>query len=216
MTDDGWHARWSEGRIGFHLEHVNPDLVRWLPRLVSGPARVLVPLCGKSVDLAYLADQGHEVVGVELVEEPVVAFFEERGLDAAPEQEGGHAVYRAAGIELHVADMLAVRAADLGEVTAIYDRAALIALPKETRKAYAKRMVELLPPGGRMLLVTLAYDQARMDGPPYSVSDDEVRALYGDAGQLEQLAHDPSTNAPPRAQELGLVMSSSTWLLTRR
>lgn len=215
MTDDGWHARWREGRIGFHLEHVNPDLVRWLPRLAPGPARVLVPLCGKSVDLAYLAEQGHEVVGVELVEEPVVAFFEERGLEAAPEQVTDHPVYRAAGIDLHVADMLAVKPADLGDITAIYDRAALIALPKTTRTAYAERMVELLSPGGRMLLVTLAYDQARMDGPPYSVPDDEVRALYGDAGDLEQLAHDPSTNAPPRAQELGLVMSSSTWLLTR-
>lgn len=216
-THEEWHERWREGRIGFHLPEVNPDLVRWLPRLAPSSTRVLVPLCGKSKDLRYLAELGHEVVGVELVEQAAREFFQENEIPFTRDGDspGEQALYRGGGVELHVADMLALGPDSLGLVGAIYDRAALIALPAETRRPYAERLLELLPSGCRMLLFTLAYDQARLEGPPYSVSDDEVRSLYGDAGVLERLEHEPSTSAPPRFAELGLVVSASTWLFTR-
>lgn len=215
-TVNEWHERWEEGRIGFHLAHVNPDLERWLPRLASTPTRVLVPLCGKSVDLRFLAQRGHEVIGVELVEQAARDFFRESGDTAAHDVELGHPVYRASGVELHVADMLRVSAEALGLVGAIYDRAALIALPPELRPAYAARLVELLPPGCRMLLITLEYDPARMDGPPFSVSDEEVHALYGGHGDLERLEQRRAEDVPPRAQEQGLEMTTTVWLFTRR
>lgn len=215
-TVDEWHQRWRDGRIGFHLPHVNPDLERWLPRLASAPTRVLVPLCGKTVDMTYLARQGHEVIGVELVEQAAVEYFREAGLTASSDAELGHPVYRGGGVELHVADMLRVSAEALGLIGAIYDRAALIALPSDVRPAYAERLVALLPPGCRMLLVTLAYDQARLDGPPFSVTDEEVQTLYGNAGELERLDHRATQDVPPRAAELGLEMSTSVWLFTRR
>lgn len=215
-TVDEWHQRWREGRIGFHLPHVNPDLERWLPRLAPSPTRVLVPLCGKSLDLGFLAQQGHEVVGVELVEKAVREYFQEAGVPPSSDEEPGHPVYRAEGVELHVADMLRVPAEALGLIGAIYDRAALIALPPETRPAYAERLMSLLPPGCRMLLITLAYDQASMDGPPFSVSDDEVRTLFGGHGELEQLDQRRAQDIPPRAQEIGLEITTTVWLLTRR
>lgn len=214
-TDDEWHERWREGRIGFHLSHVNPTLVRFLPRLAPSPTRVLVPLCGKSLDLRYLAEQGHDVVGVELVEQAARDFFDENGIAATRDHDDGGVVYRGDGVEIHVADMLQVSAETLGLVGAIYDRAALVALSEEERSAYAQRLLQLLPSGCRMLLSTLAYDQTRVDGPPYSVSGDEVTALYGHAGVLERVEHDPSTEGPPRFKELGLALSESTWLLTR-
>lgn len=216
VTDDEWRARWREGRIGFHLPHVNADLERWLPRLAPSPTRVLVPLSGKSVDLKYLADLGHEVVGVELVEEAARQFFVEAAIEPTRDEELGYPVYRGGGVELHVADMLTVPAEALGLVGAIYDRAALIALPPETRKAYARRLAELLPSGCRMLLITLAYDDTQLDGPPFSVGDDEVQALYGAVGTLERLDQRRADDIPARAQELGLVFTTTVWLFTRR
>lgn len=216
VTDDEWRTRWREGRIGFHLPHVNPDLERWLPRLASSPTRVLVPLAGKSVDLKFLADLGHEVVGVELVEEAVRQLFAEAALPPTRDEEAGYPIYRGDGVEMHVADMLEVPAEALGLVGAIYDRAALIALPPEARKVYARRLVELLPSGCRMLLITLAYDDTQMEGPPFSVSDDEVRALYGAAGTLEVLDQRVAEDIPARARELGLTFTTTVWLFTRR
>lgn len=214
-TDEDWRARWREGRIGFHLPHVNPDLERWLPRLASAPTRVLVPLCGKSVDMPFLAAQGHEVVGVELVEQAAQDLFREAELTTSRDEELGYPVYRGGGIEVHVTDMLRVPADALGLVGAIYDRAALIALPPDVRAPYARRLVELLPPGCRMLLTTLAYDQARMDGPPFSVSDEEVHALYGEAGTLERLESRRAEDVPPRAREAGVELTTTVWLFTR-
>lgn len=215
-TGTEWHERWREGRIGFHLPHVNPDLQRWLPRLAEAPTRVLVPLAGKSVDLRFLAQQGHEVVGVELVEKAVQDFFREADVVPAHDKALGHPVYRAAGVELHVADMLTVSDGALGLVGAVYDRAALIALSPEVRGPYAARLLELLPPGCRMLLITLAYDQERLEGPPFSVSDEEVQLLYGGAGELERLDQRQAADVPERARELGLTMTTTVWLFTRR
>ncbi len=216
VSDDEWRTRWSEGRIGFHQSEANPDLARWLPRLAPSATRVLVPLCGKSLDLKYLAEHGHEVVGVELVQQAAQAFFDENRIPFTRDDEADHVVYRAGDIELHVDDILRVPSPSLGLLGAVYDRAALIALPPETRPAYAERMKALLPAGCRMLLITLAYDQALVDGPPYSVSDDEVRSLYGDAGALELLEQRAAHDVPARFAEQGAGVSTSVWLLTRR
>jgi thiopurine S-methyltransferase len=209
-----WADRWQEGRIGFHLSEPNPSLLRYLARLVDGPARVYVPLCGKSVDLIYLADHGHQVVGVEFVQQAVEEFFAEQGLEPTREH-AAHLVYRAGPLELHVADALTVSEASLGRIDALYDRAALIALAPEQREAYAEAALALVPSGGRMLLVTLSYDQGRMEGPPFSVPEEEVRRLYGAGFSLEVL-EESREEAPPRFAELGLEVLSTTWLLSRR
>lgn len=210
-----WNDRWQEGRIGFHLSHPNPTLERYLERLTDGPARIYVPLCGKSLDLPYLASRGHTVVGVEFVEKAVQDLFADQGLPAEREERAGHPLYRAERLELHVADALTVTGEVLGPIDAVYDRAALIALAAEQRPRYAERVLSLLPPGRRMLLITLAYDDDRMAGPPFSVSDAEVARLYGSACALEVLEQGPA-DAPPRFAEEGLEVLETAWLLTKR
>lgn len=213
-TNDDWHQRWREGRIGFHLPHVNPDLLRFAGDLPPPPARVLVPLCGKSVDMTFLAERGHHVIGIELVEEAARAYFAERGEEPAADASGPHLVLRAGRVEIHVADVLAMPLRALGAVDAVWDRAALIALPPEARRPYAARMSEVLGVGGRMLLATLAYDQDLMDGPPYSVDDDEVRALYGTLS-LARLDHRAEEQPPQRLQDVGGSASTSVWSASR-
>jgi thiopurine S-methyltransferase len=174
-----WIARWSEGRIGFHEGKPNAFLERHGERL-AGAKRVLVPLCGKAVDLAYLAGRGHEVVGVELVADAVQQFFAEHGVTPVVTPRGAFVEYTAGAITIFAGDWFATDAALLGAIDAVYDRAALIALPPEMRARYAAH-ARALAGAAPILLVTLEYPQELMDGPPFSVAEEEVRALYAGA-----------------------------------
>lgn len=212
MTTD-WHSRWEEGRTGFHLPQVNPALERHLHRLADGPAEILVPLCGKTLDLKFLAHSGHKPIGVELVEKAVADFFAEHGLDAEQDHSHGYALWSGGGVDIHVVDIFAATGVAPQSVDAVWDRAALIALSPGDRERYVECVLRAMRPGGRLLLVTLAYDQTLMDGPPFSVPDDEVQRLLGSRGKLERLEQDP-VEAHPRLAETGAVFTESVWLLT--
>ncbi|QQZ40407.1 thiopurine S-methyltransferase [Pseudomonas sp. SK3(2021)] len=185
MQPEFWHKRWEQNQIGFHLSEVNPYLQRYWPRLGLVPgSRVLVPLCGKSLDLSWLASQGHQVLGIELSEKAVQDFFSEQQLQPRVSLRGGFTVYEYAPIQLWCGDFFALQATDVADCQALYDRAALIALPPEMRERYAAHLRSILPQGCQGLLITLDYDQALMAGPPFAVLDDEVKALLGKRWQL--------------------------------
>ncbi|AMB85674.1 thiopurine S-methyltransferase [Pseudomonas agarici] len=185
MQPEFWHKRWEFNQIGFHLDQVNPCLQRFWPELALEPeAQVLVPLCGKSLDLAWLAAQGLRVRGVELSQKAVEAFFAEQALVPQVREHGALRIYEAGSLELWCGDFFALTAADVADCTALYDRAALIALPPEMRERYAAHLRRILPGGCQGLLITLDYDQAQLKGPPFAVLDDEVRHLLEPHWQL--------------------------------
>ena len=186
MEPKFWQERWARNQIGFHLPEVNPYLQRHWPGLAEG-AKVLVPLCGKSVDLMWLASQGLRVLGVELSEQAVEAFFSEQNLTPRTTERGVFKVYQAGLIEIWCGDFFALGADALGDCVALYDRAALIALPPLMRARYAEHLNNLLPSGCLGLLITLDYDQALKAGPPFAVPDEEVRVLLGARWGLEVL-----------------------------
>ncbi|NYZ63881.1 thiopurine S-methyltransferase [Luteimonas deserti] len=178
MDPEFWHARWAGNRIGFHRDAPLPLLTAHWPSLgLATDARVFVPLCGKSLDMVWLAGRGHAVLGVELSELAVRQFFEERGL--APRIVDGPAGrhYSAGPFELIVGDAFALAPSLLADCAGVYDRAALIALPPDLRRTYAGSAWHRLPPGCRGMLVTLEYPQTQKAGPPFSVGQDEVHAL---------------------------------------
>jgi thiopurine S-methyltransferase len=178
MDQDFWQQRWARNEIGFHLSEVNPYLQRYWPALeVPAEAQVLVPLCGKSLDMLWLAEQGYRVLGVELAEAAVQAFFSEQGLVAEINQVGEFRRYRSGAIEVLCGDFFSLTAADLLECRALYDRAALIALPAPLRERYAAHLAAILPPGCAGLLVVLDYPQEQMPGPPFAVGEAEVQRL---------------------------------------
>jgi thiopurine S-methyltransferase len=188
---EDWLARWRDGRIGFHEGRPNDLLVRHGARITG--RRVFVPLCGKTEDLAHLAARGHDVVGVELAEDAVRAFFSEHGLTPDIAAHGALTEYRAGAVTIFAGDVFATTPALLGPLDTVYDRAALIALPPELRPRYVHHLRSLLPVGASGLVITLEYDQALMTGPPFAVLEPELRALYTGA-TLELLDQRP---APP-------------------
>ena len=188
MQPEFWHKRWQSNQIGFHLPEVNPYLQRFWPQLaLEEGARVLVPLCGKSLDLMWLAHQGHEVLGIELSEKAVEDFFSEHHFDPYVSEQGPFKVYRAGSIELWCGDFFELTAGDVADCIALYDRAALIALPPAMRELYAAHLNRILPKEALGLVITLDYDQTQKDGPPFAVLDDEVQRLFGASWSLKIL-----------------------------
>lgn len=203
MDSTFWHDRWARNQIGFHLPGVNPYLQRHWPGLgLAIGARVLVPLCGKSLDMVWLAEQGYRVLGVELSEKAVEEFFQEQRLTAQVSQRGNFKVYQADAIELWCGDFFQLRRADVAGCTALYDRAALIALPPPTRERYVAHLQAIAPQVQDGLLISLDYEQALKAGPPFAVSDDEVRGLLGVRWRLSVLEQrDILAESPKFAQD---------------
>lgn len=192
MQPEFWHQRWSENQIGFHQSTPTPLLLKHWPALGIAPgAQVFVPLAGKSLDMAWLASQGHRVLGVELSQLAVEQFFAENGLqpEIRETKYGRHHV--ANGIELICGDAFALDADALRDCAAVFDRAALIALPPELRLRYARELYARLPGDCRGLLVTLEYPQHEREGPPFSVPEDEVQALFDRDWALDLLERRP-------------------------
>lgn len=216
MELEDWGDRWRDGQIAFHQPDVT-DLLATYADTVWGAEpleRVLVPLCGKSLDMVFLALRAHEVVGVEYVDQAIEEFFAER--DLAPDVDPGPPrCYRADGYRLFAADFFAVTRDHVGAIDAVFDRASLVALEPETRMDYADHLRSLMPPGAKMLLVTFEYDQARMGGPPFSVSDAEVRRLFRDGYVIEHLETRDVLNDVFRERGLE-AMTESAFALTRQ
>ncbi len=183
-----WQERWRECRIGFHQDTVTPLLEQhWDTLDLPHGSRVFVPLAGKSLDMLWLAARGHRVLGVELSQLAVEQFFAENGLDATIHQSIYGMHYTTGEIELICGDAFALDADALADCAGVFDRAALIALPPELRVPYARELYARLSSGCRGLLVTLEYPQQQKAGPPFSVDEDEVRALYGGDWQINVL-----------------------------
>ncbi|TWH15351.1 MULTISPECIES: thiopurine S-methyltransferase [Pseudoxanthomonas] len=218
MEPEFWLQRWREGRTGFHRDAVMPLLEKHWPRLgAADGAPVFVPLAGKTLDMHWLAARGHGVLGCELSPLAVEAFFAEAGL--APEQErdadGLH--HRAGRIDLVEGDVFALADATLARMQAVYDRAALIALPTALRRRYASQVYGRLPRGCRGLLITLEYPQEQMQGPPFSVAETEVRGLFAADWEMELLERRDILAQEPRFVADGVTaLATAVYRLRRR
>ncbi|MGB5832472.1 MAG: thiopurine S-methyltransferase [Thiohalocapsa sp.] len=205
MNAQFWHQRWQRGELGWHDDGFNRHLAEYWPSLsLPAQTRVFVPLCGKSLDMVWLASRGYRVLGVEISAVGVDAFCDENGLtpgiaDGPPFQR-----YTMYEIEILVGDFFDLRPAHLQGVGAVYDRASLIALPPAMRPRYARHLAALLPPDVESLLITLEYDSDRMSGPPFAVASAEVHALFAAAFEVELLATFDVLAESRRFRERGL------------
>ncbi len=202
---DAWLERWQIGRTGWHEEEGNRNLqTHWR----ANGRRVLVPLCGKTPDLLWLEAQGNDVVGVELSDIAVRAFFDEQGL-SYERREGTLDEYRASErrVTIFCGDYFEFEETGFD---AHYDRGALVALSRELRHRYVRHTSSLLSEDAEQLVIAVEYDQAVCDGPPFSIGADEMRAYWPD---LEVVASiDDTANAPPKFLEAGLeLMHETVW-----
>ncbi|MGB5261275.1 MAG: thiopurine S-methyltransferase [Gammaproteobacteria bacterium] len=204
MDPDFWHERWQANQIGFHQHETNEFLERYWHALGLGGGRILVPLCGKSLDMLWLQHQGHAVAGIEISPLAVEAFFRESGLHPVRTEGTGHSRWSADAIDVYCGDFFALNTDDIGAIDGFYDRAALVALPASQRTAYVEHLVKLLPLKTRGLLVTLDYHQPEMDGPPFAVSPGEVDRLFAADFSVEPIHKANVLDANPAFRERGL------------
>ena len=188
MDHQFWHQRWEENQIGFHQQAINEYLSKhWAELGLASGAPVFVPLCGKSLDMLWLREQGHAVLGVELSERAVQDFFRENDLQAEISRDARFQRYSTEGLQLLAGDFFALQPADLAGIEAVYDRAALIALPPPMRQQYAQHMYNLLPAGAHILLISMSYEEGSREGPPFSVPEAEVHQLYDAGFEVERM-----------------------------
>lgn len=215
MEKSYWLERWGENRIEFNQEQASPYLQQYWSKLgLNQSASVFVPLCGKSIDMLWLASQSYSVVGVELSLEAAKQFFAENNLEYTTTQENDFTVFQHETIKLYVGDFFKLQPEHLGQMDAIYDRAALIALPEDMRQTYSQKLSALfksLPP---TLLVTVTYDQNQMPGPPFSVDEDEVVGLYP-GYKISQLHVEEFTEIPEHLLQKGLTAAFEHVFLLR-
>ena len=205
MNPDFWQERWQKNEIGFHQQEINAHLQDYWPRLgVAAGSQVFVPLCGKSRDLLWLRARGHMVLGVELSPIAVRDFFRENALEPHTSHVGAFERCEADGLSILCGDFFNLTAEDLKGVAGVYDRASLIALPPDMRPRYADHLSAILPKGAAILLVTMEYRQTEMNGPPFSVSEDEVRKLYEKHYDVTRLFTKDILAENPRFRERGL------------
>lgn len=210
MDRDFWLDRWQRNEIGFHESAINVALEEEWPKfgLPSGSA-VLVPLCGKSLDMLWLAGQGHHVIGVELSPIAVETFFAEHELTPNRRTENGYEIFEAGQIEIWCGDLFALPASVTADVRGVYDRASLVALPPDMQPKYAAKIAELTRPETQMLLVAGNYDQSEMNGPPFAVSPDQVDRIFHASFAIEKLAEGDVLGPYHRFRQRGL-----TWMQT--
>lgn len=216
MDHKAWLDRWSSNRIGFHQPKPNRWLVAHWDTLRAQGA-VFVPLCGKSLDMRYLEDLGHRVIGIDLAHMALEAYFEEGGEQVAPVSHNRLQRFEGARSTLYCGDFFALTSVELEGVDSVFDRGALVALPPKQRVAYAQHLLDLIDPGVRILLVTIEYDQGLVAGPPFSVLPEEVAALFGTQADVQPLSRTGTSEVPPHFAEQGVRSATeAVYLLTKR
>ena len=217
MEAEFWHQRWAQGQIGFHEGQVNRYLRAWFPELgLAHGAHVLVPLCGKSLDLLWLWQQGFRVTGLEVSRQACSDFFTENAIPYRTYSETGFEHFVTDGLSLFCGDFFEWRNS-AGPIDAVYDRAALIALPPEMRTGYAAHLQSLMPAGSAGLLVTLEYPQDQKAGPPFSVSSDEVEVLLDRCDAIRCLESRDILEEEPRFKARGVTrLTESVFRFRRR
>ncbi len=213
MDNEFWHKRWAENRIGFHLLDVNEKLkTHWEALSPLQHESVLVPLCGKSEDLVWLARRHDEVVGIELSEIAVRAFFSEHFyLPTVSRLNAEVKLYQFDEIKLYQGDFFT---APLSACPLVYDRGALISLSDAMRSSYVERLLSLTSEGGRILLITLSYPDDGSKTPPFSVDEQSVRTLFSSCKKVRLLAEDANAMRPAKAKDFS-YFTEQIWLIEK-
>lgn len=192
MEHSFWHSKWQKNEIGFHEPKGNALLVKYASFLLGDETsqaslkRIFVPLCGKTRDIGWLLSQGCDVVGAELSELAIIQLFEELDVEPTVTTTVNGKIYAKDSLTIYVGDIFKLTPTDLGEVTGIYDRAALVALPSPLREQYAAHLMAITQCAPQ-LIISFEYDQNEMAGPPFSVNEDTVSSLYSDNYTINRL-----------------------------
>jgi thiopurine S-methyltransferase len=217
-TNSFWIKRWVDGDIGWHHQETNQHLLSHWHRLDIAPgSAVFVPLCGKSLDLVWLARNGYSIVGVEISTKAIEEFFAERGLTPERTKSEVFEIFQAGDYRLLCGDIFRLEPEHIQGITAVYDRASLVALDPKQRRRYAELISSILSADCSVLLVAMDYPETEMQGPPYSVPESEVIELFGDGFSITKLHSLDLLKETERYTEKGLSrLSEQIYMLERK
>lgn len=216
MEKSFWTKKWEVGDTKFNQSEPNAALQKYFHSLsLNAGDKIFVPLCGKSIDLVWLANQGVCVIGVEFSDIACQDFFKENGLTFEKKGDHNFTKYISDNITLYCGDYFALTPKDVGELKAFYDRASLIALPPHMRAAYARKLAQLMPSESRGLLLTIIYDENEMQGPPFSITDNAVTSLFAEDFSVN-LLENKTGEIPPHLSKKGLKEAKESILSLKR
>ncbi len=205
IMNEYWHTKWKTKDIAWDQQQPNPLLVEYINHLKLKPgSKIFVPLSGKSIDMAWLAHQDYQVIGVELNLDACKLFFAEYEIPYQQSKVGKFDLLSSEKITLLSGDIFDLDKTNLGPVDAIYDRAALIALPIKIRQKYAQKINSLTEPHTQILLITFRYNENEMEGPPFSVNKQEIQKLYGESFHISLLYNERVLKIPEHLGAKGL------------
>ena len=183
-----WQSRWQKGNIGWHMDTVYPLLPQICNHLgINSDARVLVPLCGKSLDLLWLADHCDTVTGVDISQKALQHLMQQHHESFVKDTSHGFSIYRSDSLVLWEGDFTKLPPEQIPTQHLIYDKASIIALPAEKREHHAEKVIELSDPNTQIVIQTFEYNQSEMTGPPFSVDTQELKRLFGHRFKLKCL-----------------------------
>lgn len=176
MNKDFWLSVWQRGKTAFHRNESSALLKKiFLTLQIKQGQRILVPLCGKSLDMIWLKQQGLLVTGVELSPIACHDFFAENKLPFSIKSEENFSHYASDGIEIFCGDFFNFTTPKSFQL--IYDYAALVALPYDVRRRYAEHLTNLSQENTTILLFVIESDYKSIT-PPFSVDQQEIQELY--------------------------------------
>ena len=201
-----WLDRWKKGTTGWHRSDINPQLIENINQLVEARfQKIFVPLCGASLDMKYLIDQGFHVVGVELSPLAIDRFFKENQIEHKVSKVEDFDLYEGKNIDIYCGDFFKLKKNYLNGAICVYDRAALIALNPDLQKKYVGHLKEILPNSSKILLLTMFYPQNEMEGPPFSVGDDNVEDLFSDSKEIKKISSVKEKESSLKPDDLNLT-----------
>jgi thiopurine S-methyltransferase len=218
LLPEFWLNRWHDQKIGFHQTVVEHDLQEFWPRCAPpAGATVLVPLCGKSLDLLWLRARGHRVLGAELSSIAVEQFCLENAVPARRRQQGMRQEFTSDGLSIICDNLFRMSTEEVGHIAAVYDRAALISFNPDMRKQYVHHLTRLTHTGTRTLLLGIEFNQKETAGPPFSLSPQDVEALYASHHDIVPLSRRDILAQDARMRDRGVTrLNQTTYLLIRR
>lgn len=217
MKHEFWREKWQAQQIGFHRSEANDALLSHAKKVLPARSRVLVPLCGMTLDMDWLIAEGYSVVGVEFVPEAIDGLKQRWGAPQASNKHGDLWVHRwSEQCTIVQGDFFQFSDLGLESVDGVWDRAAIVALDPSTRGAYRDVLSASLTSNGVILMRTFAYDQAKMSGPPFSVDERTIHALFPTADWRVEILDQRRTTPDEKFQDRGLSWQSVDTYAIRR
>lgn len=212
MDKDIWLQAWREGCIGFHQSAYNKDMKEHYENLNLEDKTVLIPLAGKSLDIQYFIEKGANVIACELSEIAVEAFFKEANLAYEKEIQGNFEIYKSGPLKFFLGDFFELSKHQVEHVDYLYDRACVVALPKDLRTKYFKKIHELITPKTDIFILTFSHDGPVDFGAPFYVPEEEIKAAYLEMGHNLHMTLKNPENAEGRFKDAGITkMTAIKW-----